>query len=93
MGCKSAAKSNLKEETVASSSSSLSSLSRYNQTIQSSAKRKTIQEQGVEHGSKSNLGDEEESEESNTAARTSSRKSFSLRESGTSGIADSSVTR
>jgi len=90
MGCKSAAKSKPKEETVASSSSLLS-FSRYNQTIQSSVKRKTIQEQEAEHG-KSSSGDEEESEESNTAARVSSGKSF-LRESGTSGIADSSVTR
>lgn len=90
MGCKSAAKSNLKEETVASSSSSLS-FSR--SKIQPSAKQKTIREQGVDHGGKSSLGDEEESEEGNTAARASSKKSLSLRESETSGIADGRVTR
>lgn len=85
MGCKSAAKSKLKEETVASSSSSSSlSFSKYNQPIQSPAK--AIQEQGVEHDGKSSLGDEEESEEGNAAARVSSEKSLSLRgSSGTSG--------
>lgn len=95
MGCKSAAKSKLKEETVASSSSSLSSLSspRCKQAIRPPTEQKTIQEQGVERDGKSSLGDEEESEESNTTdSRVSSGRLFPLRESSrTSVIADDSV--
>lgn len=93
MGCKSAAKSKLEEETVASSSSSLSSL-RYKWASQSPTERKTIPEQAVERNDKFSLGDEEESEESNTAARVSSERSFSLREnSRTSILADDNVAR
>jgi len=93
MGCKSAAKFKLEEETVASSSSSSSSSLFYStckQAIQSPFKRKTIQE----HDGIFNLGDEEENEESNTAVCVLSRRSFLLREnSGTSVIADDSVAR
>ncbi|KAL0104894.1 hypothetical protein PUN28_016500 [Cardiocondyla obscurior] len=93
MGCKSAAKSKLKKETVAPSSSSSLSFTRYNRTIQSSA-RETIQEQQVEYGSKSSLEDEEESEESNTAARVALENLFSLKDNSvTFGFADDNITR
>lgn len=92
MGCKSAAKSKLEEETVASSSSSL--FFSCEEAVQSPAERETIQEQGVGHSGKFSLGDGEDSDESNAAARISSGRSFPLRESsGTSVIADDSVDR
>lgn len=89
MGCKSAAKSKLEEETTVSSSSSLSSLLRCKHAIEASVEQKAIHEQcGV-----SDPDDDGEEEKGNAVTRLIPSKRSFPSSSGTSESAGNRVTR